>query len=651
MITESDLLLFNKDVKELNGIDLETKAIELVNYVEDNNLKIEDYRDLHFYASFTGLLNEENKLKEEYREISLLEEFEKYLTEGIYDNKFMVKPIKRNVAESKLTNSVYIILTHTGSIVGKAIEFVTGGEYNHASIALDSSFNNVYAFGRDGKGDMGFIREEFDKGLFLANKDKATFSQYELRVTLKEYNNIKKSISYFIKNKKKYEFDMKAMVLSGLNIAMNNDTHKFFCSKFIEFVLERAGIKLFDKNYGLVKPVDFSLHPDCKLVDKGMVWERVEEEKRGRKRAVNESTEILTEAPVQTKRKRITDLVLKIVGILDKSGVNYNKYYKMFSSMTDEQFAKYMDNFVNDKDENIYLEILPNKSEPSMDQIEEALKILNIPTEEYVYFRHDGYKDNPIRTREKVPTGYITIRRLQQILSKKNTYSLNIDSRNMKTGQVSGDDKIARISDSELYALTIFKADNAIKEFFGPRADNMKKKQDMYSKISKYGYVYLDELEGDATDSQTLNTINVFLLGAGIESDLITSKEKTAKETLRKIVVDDEIDKMKNESAKVTLPYNHVYIPLTEQDRKRGYIKYDPTEKFNGKYVNLTLEGLEQFIVQQSIVNEMPYYTKVDINGVDIAIFDEETNGAIIRLPINIPIKELRHLDIEIIEN
>ena len=179
----------------------------------------------------------------------------------------------------------------------------------------------------------------------------------------------------------------------------------------------------------------------------------------------------------------------------------------------------------------------------------------------------------------------------------------------------------------------------------------MKKKQDMYSKISKYGYVYLDELEGDATDSQTLNTINVFLLGAGIESDLITSKEKTAKETLRKIVVDDEIDKMKNESAKVTLPYNHVYIPLTEQDRKRGYIKYDPTEKFNGKYVNLTLEGLEQFIVQQSIVNEMPYYTKVDINGVDIAIFDEETNGAIIRLPINIPIKELRHLDIEIIEN
>ena len=220
----------------------------------------------------------------------------------------------------------------------------------------------------------------------------------------------------------------------------------------------------------------------------------------------------------------------------------------------------------------------------------------------------------------------------------------------MKTGQVSGADKIARVSDSELYGMTIWKADKAIEEFFGPRADNMKKKQDMYSKISKYGYVYLNELEGDSSSSQTLNTINVYLLGAGIESDLVTSNEKTAKETLRKIVVDDELNKM-NEDAKVSLPYDYVYIALTEQDKRRGFIKYEASEKFNGKYVNLTLEGLEQFVVQQSIVNEMPYYTKIDVSEVDIAIFDEETNGAIITLPINIPIKEIRPLDIQIIEN
>ena len=453
MITEQDLISFSKDVKELSGIDLETKAIELVNYVEDNELKIEAYRELHFYASFTGLLNENNKLKEEYREISLNEEFKQYLSEGIYDNKFMVKPIKRNVPEKKLTNSVYIILTHTGSLVGKAIEFVTGGEYNHASIALDPSFKSVYAFGRAGDGTTGFIIEEFDKGLFLANKDKATYSQYELKVTLKEFNSIKRSIQDFMKNKKKYSFDMKALVLSGLNIANNSDPHKFFCSKFIEFILEKAGIRLFNKNYGLVKPVDFSLHPDCKLIDKGMVYDRVQaEKKKVTKSAVNEDVQvdnlkIFNEAPAQNKRKRITDLVLNIVSTLDKSGINTAKYSKMFNSMSDEEFKTFMDNFANDKDENIYLEILPNKNEPDMSQIEEALKKLKIPDKEYVYFRHDGYKDNPIRTREKVPTGYITIRRLQQILSKKNTYSLNIDSRNMKTGQVSGEDKIARISD------------------------------------------------------------------------------------------------------------------------------------------------------------------------------------------------------------
>ena len=434
--------------------------------------------------------------------------------------------------------------------------------------------------------------------------------------------------------------------------------------------------------------------------------------------------------------------------------------------------------------------------------------------------------------------------------------------------------------------MTIFKADEAIKEFYGPRADSMTKKQDMYSKISKYGYIYLNELEGSHKDSQTLNTINTFLLGAGIESDLINSAEDTAKDTLKQMVVDDELKKMNedttlNESiiknkklahvsvgkfdvlkptgldfgnrfqkagwslfcydaknvydimswgvymvvsycdaiqneltdktisnfsdnerfivnreyyniiiknikkispfyiyefevpinkiglgntssskeftvreditdfkvktVKVTkdmidkyitiktdeeitktydsfqdinnirankfisnliwnkdfsintsqyielthdiqdgklkvgddvekylynklgltlntrrdhkkfkeeksLPYNHVYIAITEREKKNGCIMCEATEKFNGKYVNLTLEGLEQFIVQQSIVNEMPYYTKVNIDEVDIAIFDEATNGAIIKLPINIPIRNVRPLDIQIIE-
>lgn len=59
------------------------------------------------------------------------------------------------------------------------------------------------------------------------------------------------------------------------------------------------------------------------------------------------------------------------------------------------------------------------------------------------------------------------MKRLQQMLSKKNTSSIEIDQRNAKTGQVTAGDKNSRISDSDGFALTVIEADAALKEFMG----------------------------------------------------------------------------------------------------------------------------------------------------------------------------------------
>ena len=162
---------------------------------------------------------------------------------------------------------------------------------------------------------------------------------------------------------------------------------------------------------------------------------------------LTEDTTILNEASSNNKRAKVTKLILDSISIVDRSGLNVEKYKKFFESMNDTEFKKYMDDFTKDPDKNFYLELLPNKSEPTIYDIEKLLKKLNIPKEEYVYYRDNGFKDNPIRSRELCSVGYVNVRRLQQILSKKNTYSLDIDNRNTKTGQVSGDAKIARISD------------------------------------------------------------------------------------------------------------------------------------------------------------------------------------------------------------
>lgn len=113
------------------------------------------------------------------------------------------------------------------------------------------------------------------------------------------------------------------------------------------------------------------------------------------------------------------------------------------------------------------------------------------------------------------------MKRVQQILSKKNAFELDISARNTKTGQISEIEKVGRISDTEDYALTIMNSNKALQEFFGSRADNMEEKLQMYQKIAVEGYANLNDLSSDLESNTTLSTINVFMLGAGINSNLV----------------------------------------------------------------------------------------------------------------------------------
>ena len=63
---------------------------------------------------------------------------------------------------------------------------------------------------------------------------------------------------------------------------------------------------------------------------------------------------------------------------------------------------------------------------------------------------------------------------------------------------------------------------NALKEFLGCRADDNVNRLQLYKQIAQYGYCQLAQVETELKNKTTLNTIDTFLLGAGIKSDLIT---------------------------------------------------------------------------------------------------------------------------------
>ena len=63
---------------------------------------------------------------------------------------------------------------------------------------------------------------------------------------------------------------------------------------------------------------------------------------------------------------------------------------------------------------------------------------------------------------------------------------------------------------------------NVLRELNGPRADDLVMKREMLANIARDGYVSLDDLTDDISNKTTLNTVNTYLLGMSIDSDLVT---------------------------------------------------------------------------------------------------------------------------------
>ena len=74
----------------------------------------------------------------------------------------------------------------------------------------------------------------------------------------------------------------------------------------------------------------------------------------------------------------------------------------------------------------------------------------------------------------------------------------------------------------ENYGLVVLQADEILKEFLGPRADDTVQKSEMYGAISEKGYCSLGALTNDVQNKTTLNYIDSCFLAMGLKSDLVT---------------------------------------------------------------------------------------------------------------------------------
>ena len=138
--------------------------------------------------------------------------------------------------------NVYIVLTHTGTILSKIIKSYTKDEFSHVSISLDINLDEMYSFGRLNPYIAfigGFVHEEINKGTFKRFYKTKT-KIYSLPVTDDQYNIIQKSIEE-IRNAN-YKFNIIGLIAVGFDKRINAK-RSFYCAEFVKYLLSKAGIE------------------------------------------------------------------------------------------------------------------------------------------------------------------------------------------------------------------------------------------------------------------------------------------------------------------------------------------------------------------------------------------------------------------------
>lgn len=226
-----------------------------------------------------------------------------------------------------------------------------------------------------------------------------------------------------------------------------------------------------------------------------------------------------------TKKQRqiIEDRIYTVMDTLDKTKSNSEYYKKLFSTMNDDQFYKYISKKYPYK-----FHINPD-IQPTMADISRACKIVNTRLMEkcYLPYYYENKDGQPVETPEAYVM-YLPVKKMQQFVTKKNKQGITTNQRDIRSGRLLGDSKGSQTSLREEEGLAALGLMKTMDELSRPRADAMSAKNIMNNTISVKGMVSLDDINIEKDDSLGKNYLNVYLIGCHLNSNLINTGNYTA---------------------------------------------------------------------------------------------------------------------------
>lgn len=223
------------------------------------------------------------------------------------------------------------------------------------------------------------------------------------------------------------------------------------------------------------------------------------------------------------QREEIEELIISSFNILDKSGTNSEYYKDLFSKMSDSQFHSFIAKKYPGK-----FHYRPSVTEPTTDDIKEALNFIGVPLSEkinmpWVYEDKEG---KPVQSKECTVV-YLHHKKVQQFITKKNKWAISVSNRDMKGGRLIGADKGAVTSDREFESMEVQSMNNTVDEFSTFRADSMKSKNLANAIIGTTGVLHLDDIKVDKDDFLSKNLMSAYMIGAHLNTNIVNEGNYT----------------------------------------------------------------------------------------------------------------------------
>ena len=150
---------------------------------------------------------------------------------------------------------IYIVTTYTGTVLSYLIRKISKTPYAHVSIALNEDLKPMYSFGRlNPKTPIfaGFVEENINEGLYAIRKN-TMCRVYSLEVTDSQYNAIYKNIMFVSENRKKFDYDVMALIYLIIN-RPRQAKYKYVCSHFVADMLIKSNVDMFNKPSYSIRP-------------------------------------------------------------------------------------------------------------------------------------------------------------------------------------------------------------------------------------------------------------------------------------------------------------------------------------------------------------------------------------------------------------